>query len=234
MERKFIKTTFGNLSYLERPGEYPLIFLHGLGGSSNNWLRLDRFLAPRFRLIFFDLLGHGQSDKPKIEYTVEVQAKAIHEAINSLGISRFSIAGNSYGGWVSLYLSIHIAKPDKLILIDSAGINKTVGESGEEMIESFVQKVMGVEDGNDEEVIRNIIRNNAKHEWKIKEEDLKNLSVPTIIIWGTADNILSIDYGRKLHDLIQNSKLYEIPAAKHTPQRTHPQILAKILNENIV
>jgi len=72
-----------------------------------------------------------------------------------------------------------------------------------------------------------------KEEWKMKDEDLRSIKTKTLIIWGTADNILSIEYGRKFHELIPNSLLFEIPYAKHTPQITHPQIVARIINDNV-
>ncbi|CAC12016.1 triacylglycerol lipase related protein [Thermoplasma acidophilum] len=233
MDRHSIMTSFGNLSYLERPGSYPLVFLHGLGGSGNNWIRLDRFLDGRFRMICFDLLGHGRSDKPRVEYTVEVQASAIVEALSKLGVNRFTLVGNSYGGWISLYIALKKKVPDYLVLVDSAGLNPTIAELGDEKLNEFVKKVMSVEEGNDEYVIRNISINNSKEEWKIKDEDLRSIKTKTLIIWGTADNVLSIEYGRKFHELIPNSLLFEIPYAKHTPQITHPQIVARIINDNV-
>ncbi|WP_297218166.1 alpha/beta hydrolase [Thermoplasma sp.] len=233
MDRHSIMTSFGNLSYLERPGSYPLVFLHGLGGSGNNWLRLDRFLDQRFRMLCFDLLGHGRSDKPRIEYTIEVQASAVMDALNRMGIDRFTLVGNSYGGWISLYITVKKKAPDYLVLVDSAGLNPTIAEIGEEALDKFVKKVMSVEDGNDEYIIRNISINNSKEEWKMKEDDLRSIKAKTLIIWGTADNVLSIDYGRRFHELIPNSELYEIPYARHTPQISHPQIVARIINENI-
>ncbi|PYB68225.1 alpha/beta hydrolase [Thermoplasma sp. Kam2015] len=233
MDRHSIMTSFGNLSYLERPGSYPLVFLHGLGGSGNNWLRLDRFLDQRFRMICFDLLGHGRSDKPRIEYTIEVQASAVMDALNRMGIDRFTLVGNSYGGWISLYITVKKKSPDYLVLVDSAGLNPTIAEIGDEALDKFVEKVMSVEDGNDEYIIRNIAINNSREEWKMKEDDLRSIKVKTLIIWGTADNVLSIEYGRKFHELIKNSDLFEIPYARHTPQISHPQIVARIINENV-
>ncbi len=233
MERKYVKTSFGRISYLERNGDYPLIFLHGLGGSGNNWLKLDPFLDPEFHLYFIDLPGHGKSDKIQTEYTVDMQSRNIMEFIDILKIGNFSLIGNSYGGWISMYIAIHYHEPDHLVLIDSAGINRTVGEMDENYVKKFVSKISTVEKGNDEGIMRNIIINNAREKWKMSGDDLKNITADTIIIWGSEDSILDPSYAKILNEKIKGSRIYIIEGAKHTPQRTHPERVAEIINENI-
>ena len=44
MERSYLSLSSGGISYLERKGQYPIIFLHGLGGTGNNWLKLAGYL----------------------------------------------------------------------------------------------------------------------------------------------------------------------------------------------
>ncbi len=210
MERKYVKTSFGRISYLERNGDYPLIFLHGLGGSGNNWLKLDPLLDPEFHLYFIDLPGHGKSDKIQTEYTVDMQSRNIMEFIDILKISNFSLAGNSYGGWISMYIAVHYREPDHLILIDSAGINRTVGEMDEGYVKKFVSKISTVEKGNDEGIMSNIIINNAKGRWKMSDNDLASITANTIIIWGSEDSVLDPSYAKILNEKIGGSRIYII------------------------
>ncbi|MBM4363253.1 MAG: alpha/beta fold hydrolase, partial [Deltaproteobacteria bacterium] len=47
-----------------------LLLIHGIGDSSESWLPVFADLATRYTVIAPDLLGHGQSDKPRADYSV--------------------------------------------------------------------------------------------------------------------------------------------------------------------
>ena len=83
---------------------------------------------------------------------------------------------------------------------------------------------------NTETVIGNIVKNNSNPAWKMKEIELKRLSAKTLIIWGEEDKVISIDYGRKLREMIPGSKIVELEGAGHVPHFEFPERVAKILN----
>jgi len=230
MQREFIQTSFGKLSYLKRDGNYPLIFLHGLGGTGNSFLKLNPYLKENIALFMLDMLGHGKSDKPMIDYTIEVQKKVLKEFIDNMGFEKFSLMGNSYGGWVSMRFSIDIMNPDKLILEDSAGINITYGEVAEDVRRQFINNILKNNPGNEEYVIESIIRNNANPKWKIKDEEFDKIKSPTCIIWGDNDRIIPLSYGEELNKKIKNSKLEIIKDGGHVPHYRKPQEVARVIN----
>ncbi len=226
MERKYFNSSYGKISYLEREGSYPIIFLHGLGGTGNSWTKLSPYLDEKIGLYLIDLLGHGHSDKPEMDYTIEVQEKAISEFITSNGIENYTLMGNSYGGWVSLRFTVDIKEPRKLILEDSAGINITYGEVPEETRNEFINKVVKSNEFNSKHVIESIIKNNANPKWKVKEEELGRIRTDTLIIWGTDDHVIDIKYGERLNFLIPKSKLKKIEYGGHTPHIRKPKEVA--------
>ncbi len=231
MQREFISTSLGKLSYLKRDGSYPLIFLHGLGGTGNSFLKLNTYLNENIALFMIDMLGHGRSDKPKIDYTIEVQETVLKEFIENKGFEKFALMGNSYGGWVSMRFSIDVMNPEKLILEDSAGINVTYGEVAEDIRKQFVNNILKNNPGNEEYVIESIIRNNANAKWKIKDEEFYRIISPTCIIWGDDDRIIPISYGEELNKKIKNSKFVIIKNGGHVPHYRKPQEVAKVINE---
>jgi pimeloyl-ACP methyl ester carboxylesterase len=114
-----------------RGGSDPILFIHGLGGSSYSW----RYMVPAFstthRVITIDLLGQGQSPKPhKKRYSIIHQGELIQQFIDEKHLNNLTLVGNSYGGALSLLLAINMCEEDhtdkcgpltKLVLIDSAG-----------------------------------------------------------------------------------------------------------------
>ena len=230
MLRKSFKSSLGTVSYLERTGTLPVIFLHGLGGTGNSWMKLSHFVHEELGLYFLDLLGHGKSEKPSIEYTIDAQETVIDEFVSSQGFDEISLMGNSYGGWIAMRYSLDKHLPTHLVLEDSAGINMTFGELGEEYRNNFVKAIVENNSLNTETVIGNIVKNNSNPAWKMKEIELKKLSAKTLIIWGEEDKVISIDYGRKLREMIPGSKIVELEGAGHVPHFEFPERVAKILN----
>jgi len=107
----------------------PILAIHGLGASIYSWRKLKgRF--PDNRLVLVDLKGHGQSPKPRDKhYSIPEQAKLLQQFILEQDFRNLTLIGNSYGGAVSLLVSISLCSEEpcrlsKLILIDSGGYNQ--------------------------------------------------------------------------------------------------------------
>ncbi|MGC8644911.1 MAG: alpha/beta fold hydrolase [Thermoplasmata archaeon] len=231
MERSEFQTSLGRISFLERKGKYPAIFLHGLGGTGNSWIKLQRYLSEDLALYFLDLLGHGRSSKPETEYTISLQEAALREFILGMGFERFSLIGNSYGGWISLRFAVDILEPEKIVLEDSAGINRTFGELDVGEREVLIRRIMASNRMNEERVIRSIVVNNADPKWKLKVEELQSLKSRTLILWGGRDSVIPRENGLRFKELIPNSTYVEISDGGHVPHVTHPEHVGRILND---
>ncbi|MEM0157307.1 MAG: alpha/beta hydrolase [Thermoplasmataceae archaeon] len=230
MQRSEIHTDLGRISYLHRDGTTPIIFLHGLGGSGNNWIKLEQYLDGRFDLYMPDLAGQGRTRIVNYDHTVEMQCRVIRSFADSIGIRRPALVGNSYGGWVALRLVLSGMPVSRLFLVDSAGINRTGGEGTPESREAFVDRIMHMNPGNSRECIRKMILNNATGREKITTAELESISVPTAIIWGSEDSIIPLEYANQFHSLIGGSDLEIIHGAGHTPQTSNPAELAGIIS----
>jgi pimeloyl-ACP methyl ester carboxylesterase len=109
-------------------GSGPVILLiHGIGDNSTTWETVQPKLAQRFTVIAVDLLGHGQSDKPRADYSVAAYANGMRDLLSVLDIDRVTVIGHSLGGGVAMqfaYQFPHLV--ERLILVGAGGVTKDV------------------------------------------------------------------------------------------------------------
>ncbi|MGC8992881.1 MAG: alpha/beta fold hydrolase, partial [Thermoplasmata archaeon] len=80
----------------------------------------------------------------------------------------------------------------------------------------------------DKIIFKNIIIKNSKTN-RLNIDELKNIKIRTIIIWGKYDNIINMEYAKKFHESINNSKLYIVEGG-HMPMIDNPEGVSKIIN----
>jgi pimeloyl-ACP methyl ester carboxylesterase len=98
----------GDLNYKEAGDrdDPTIVLLHGFSASLNWWDRVAPELADRgLRVIRFDLLGHGGSEKPRDGYAPDEQADLIAQALRKLRVRRATVVGHSMGGTVAIALA---------------------------------------------------------------------------------------------------------------------------------
>jgi len=119
------KTTLPNgvRIHYQQLGEGPdLVMVHGLTGNLAVWhLRIVPELSDRFRVLTYDLRGHGHSDTPPRGYTPDDMAADLLALLDRLEIERPLIAGHSYGADVALYHALaHPERVSEVVAIESA------------------------------------------------------------------------------------------------------------------
>ncbi len=96
----------------------PLIILHGLFGSSDNWQTLGRQFAERYDVILLDQRNHGRSPH-SVDFGYEQMANDLLELIESLGLKRVNLVGHSMGGkTVMKFAQLMPAYVHKLVVVD--------------------------------------------------------------------------------------------------------------------
>jgi pimeloyl-ACP methyl ester carboxylesterase len=104
-----------------------LVLLHGIAGSSTTWEPLLAGLSGLGTVIAPDLLGHGQSDKPRHDYSLGAHANGVRDLMIALGIERATIVGHSFGGGVALQFAYqHPERCERLGLVASGGLGSEV------------------------------------------------------------------------------------------------------------
>jgi pimeloyl-ACP methyl ester carboxylesterase len=103
--------------------DVPIVMLHGFAGDKLNWIRYARHLTSRYRVIIPDLPGFGESDwHPHLVYSMRNQAAWLGSLLDTLGIPKAHIAGNSMGGHIATHFAIRAPeRVETLLLFAPAG-----------------------------------------------------------------------------------------------------------------
>lgn len=102
----------------------PVLLLHGFPQTHLMWRDVAGLLAPRFTVVCADLRGYGRSSCPSSDpdhspYSKRVMANDMVSVMNSLGFSRFSVAGHDRGGRVAYRLALdHMSRVERLAVLD--------------------------------------------------------------------------------------------------------------------
>jgi pimeloyl-ACP methyl ester carboxylesterase len=109
-------------------GEGPLLVLvHGITSTSEVWRKVIGPLSERFCVIAPDLLGHGQSAKPRGDYSMGAFASGLRDLLMLIGRDRGTFVGHSLGGGVVLQLAYQFPEMcERLVLVSSGGLGDEV------------------------------------------------------------------------------------------------------------
>ena len=96
----------------------PLIILHGLFGSSDNWYTLAKVFAEHFQVFLVDQRNHGQSPKSE-EFDYKLLTEDLHEFIQEHSIGKAVIIGHSMGGKVAMNFAVKYPEQlSNLLVVD--------------------------------------------------------------------------------------------------------------------
>ena len=100
------------------------MFLHGSWDDSNQWLRTIEYLCPHYHCFAPDLLGFGDSERPKTNYSIDLEVECLAQYLDTLNLRQVYLIGHSLGGWVAT--SYALKYPDRvqgLVLLAPEGVN---------------------------------------------------------------------------------------------------------------
>lgn len=249
----------GGLGGLERDTCRPgaacrcVALVHGLGDSSATWRRLlrdeDGAPVPRGnRLVAFDLPAPG-------DYAVTAQAQALRAALEPL-CPRWTVVGNSLGGWESLWLALQWPQGvERLILLDPAGLKdasglseqtaRTLADPTAQNLRVFNRRVTHKERVLPDRVfeqLADLLKARHTHEttMAIKDEHflegrLRGLTMPVHILWGASDHVIPPAQAEAFKRELPSAVVEYIPECGHLPQVECPgpvrRALAQVLME---
>jgi len=205
----------------------PLLLFHGGGNDWKEWLNNIESLSNSYQVIAPDCIGFGQTDRHDNHYyTIDEFIDFTEAFITSLQLESVNIVGHSLGGRVILeYAYRHPEKVNHLIAVTPFGMGK-VSRKG------YVVAWLAYW------TRRFILRRQPYPKMNIDFSDtevmkfsgkLKNINVPVLIMWGHKDKYLPIEHGRKMQELIHDSKL-EVLDCGHAPQHEK----SKQFNETVI
>jgi pimeloyl-ACP methyl ester carboxylesterase len=236
---------------VEQGSGRPLLFLHPGIGISASAPVLDR-LAERARVIAPSHPGFGGSEQPPWFNTIDDLAYFYLDLLDELGLTDTIVAGVSLGGWIAAEMAVKsCARISHLVLANPVGI-KVGGRETRDIADIFAlteeqfaelayfDPGAGTHDykAMTEAAVRDVARNReatARYGWSPYMHDpklkarLHRIRVPTLLLWGTADRILSLPYGQAYCAAIPGARLQPIERAGHFPHLEQPDEFARRL-----
>ncbi|TWU41763.1 alpha/beta fold hydrolase [Novipirellula artificiosorum] len=231
-------------------GPNAVLFLHGLFGTPDHYREVMENLSSQYRVIAPQLPIDPQPGRRKRGMkSVADLSEVVAQFVDELELDRFVLCGNSLGGLVAIDLCVrHPDFAEGLILAGSAGlferspirglrsrptrefVRKTVtgilyNDSlvSEELVDHWYQSVM------DRDYVRFLLRVSRATRDRSVEEELGSLDLPTMIIWGSDDEITPPSTGEDFKRLIHGSKLEFIDQCGHAPNWEQPAAFTRLL-----
>ncbi len=139
-------TIHGHERAFVKIGEGPvLLLLHGLGCDHTTWLPVIPELAKHFTVIAPDLLGHGESDKPRADYSVGGYANGMRDLLTVLNIDKVTVVGHSFGGGIAMQFAYQFPeRTERMILLAPGGLGPEVSPFIRAVTLPGFHQVMGV------------------------------------------------------------------------------------------
>jgi pimeloyl-ACP methyl ester carboxylesterase len=127
-EVKYLDLHGDRIAYRDTGNGETILLIHGMAGSSETWRAIIGQLSKKYRVVAPDLLGHGQSAKPRGDYSLGAFAVWLRDLLDELGIARVTVVGQSLGGGVAMqFVYQHPDYCERLVLISSGGLGPDVG-----------------------------------------------------------------------------------------------------------
>ncbi|HWT93148.1 MAG TPA: alpha/beta hydrolase [Solirubrobacteraceae bacterium] len=116
----------------------PLVFVHGLSGSWQNWLEQLPVFARTHRVIAMDLPGFGESPMPREKITISGYGRWLDALLDALSIQGATIVGNSMGGFIAAETAIKFPhRVERMVLVSAAGL--TIEHQRDDRILRFLE-----------------------------------------------------------------------------------------------
>ena len=104
-----------------------LLLIHGIGSRHETWLPVIEELAKTHTVIAPDLLGHGQSAKPRADYSIGGYANGMRDLLTVLGIEQVTVVGHSLGGGIAMQFAYQFPqRTERIVLVGTGGLGPEV------------------------------------------------------------------------------------------------------------
>lgn len=100
-----------------------LLFLHGSWSESSQWLSVIDDLSQDYHCFALDLLGFGESERPKLHYSINLQVECLLQYFEALHLPQVYLIGHSLGGWIAAsYALKNLDRVSGLVLLAPEGV----------------------------------------------------------------------------------------------------------------
>ena len=227
------------IRYLEAGQGPPLVHLHGAGGPRLS--RVHDLLAARFRVIAFEMPGFGESPENRRSRSMSELALSMARAATALGLDRFNLMGTSFGGTLALWLAVeHADRLDALVLESPAAIRPD-GHIRASLPPDHLARLLYAHPerqppfrldpavlAKQEALVARLRRPNRDADL---EGQLPGLQVPTLVLFGTLDEMVPPEMGRVYREKLGNGHLVLVYDAAHAIGADRPEAFTSLVSD---
>lgn len=233
-------------------GDNTVVFLHGLFGSPQHWHHIMHDLQDDYRVVAPQLPVDNQPDRRRKGIrTLDDLTDYVADVIFGLELPPFVICGNSLGGLVAIEICIRY--PERvlgLVLAGSAGLYERSLTNGAkpQPTRDFVRSVVSdifhdprmiteqlVDEWyatiHDRDYVRFVLRVSRATRDRKFDQELRQLKLPTLIVWGLNDKVTPPDVAEAFRSQIDNAQLRYIDECGHAPNVEQPAVFSQMLQE---
>ena len=203
----------------------PIVLLHGWGQNIQMMQGLGNQFINTNRIIIVDLPGYGKSEEPKEVWTVDDYVSFLKELLDKLHVDNPIIIGHSFGGKIGLLYAtkynvkklICLASPYKKN-IKKLSLKTKLLKTAKKIpvlnkLEGFAKRHIGSTDyKNASDMMRKILVETVNYDIS---DQLYKIKCPTLLIWGTMDQAVSVNDAYELEKLIDNCGLVTYEGCSH-------------------
>ncbi len=243
----------------EEAGEGPvLLLIHGFPVDRRIWRPQLESLATLRRVVAVDLRGRGKSPADAAEgWTIDDYAGDIAETIDALGVHQVDLVGLSMGGYITFsLLRMHPEKVRSLVLMstkaeedgpeakkgrdDNAALVREKGSEalGDRMLQNLLSKSASDQVKKDvADMFRSIPPDSAVADLEAMRDRpdstalLASIRVPTLVIQGEEDGLLTLEAGREMAAAIPEGRFVSIPGSGHFVSVQQPRLVNEALRD---
>jgi 4,5:9,10-diseco-3-hydroxy-5,9,17-trioxoandrosta-1(10),2-diene-4-oate hydrolase len=217
-----------------------IVFLHGVGDQAGAWSKVapEILHTGRYRILLLDLAGHGDSGPRDGPLGIDVLLQGLDAVLSAEGGNHMILVGNSLGAWLALlYARQHPDRVDRVIPVNGGpitGVRTDVSLMPKDRAQASHLFSLLLDRGSItppgfvlDDVIRRahtgpisrVYAAAANMTPYILDGRLAELAMPVDILWGESDQLMPVEYARRMAAEMPNARLTLIPRCGHVPQQ---------------
>jgi pimeloyl-ACP methyl ester carboxylesterase len=227
-----------------------VLLLHGWADSSKGLANLQTQLSKHYQVLAVDLPGFGASQIPKDSWNLDNYARFLGALLQKLALPQpYAVVGHSNGGAIAIRaLSLKTIQPQKLVLLAASGVRNQQGLRKRAL--SAVAKTGNLATiwlpkryrqrlrsrlyqaaGSDMLVVPELEDTFKQTVAQDVQADAATITIPTLLVYASADQAAPVSYGKRYHQLMPQSRLEIIEGAGHFVHLDEPEKVQKLIEE---
>ena len=244
LKKVVVRTPFGPQTAFVGGSGPVLVLLHGAGDQAGTWFHVAPSLARRYTLVIPDLAGHGESAPlagpiPFADLFSGLEAVVEQQA----GGKRVTLVGNSLGAWIAMvFAARHPERVDRVVavnggpLVGSGGGPNLLPRTREEARETMARLRDAGSPAIPDRVLDDLVRRGPTSPiarlaaaaagmapFLLSEDQLRAFQVSVRLVWGVSDELMPLDYARRLAAVLPDVELIPVERCGHVPQQEAPE-----------